>query len=156
MKRFFLAVALILGFAGTAHALPHDFFAGAAAHPALPFRVRAQITGGHNVTLTWSASTSAAACSSTAVPPCTFGYNVFRSTTAGGESSTPINSTPITLLTFVDPVMLTNSPQTFFYTVGAVETVGTVTAASLTNSNEVSASFPGAPAPPAAVVATPK
>lgn len=151
MKRSILAVFLILCFSGSVQARPRPH-----SRAVLPIRVMAQITGGHSVTLTWTASTSAAACSSTATPPCTFGYNVFRGTAAGAESSTPVNSAPVTGLTFVDPVTLTNSPQTFFYTVGAVETVGTVTAASLTNSGEVSASFPGAPAPPTGVVATPK
>ena len=104
-------------------------------------------SGGHCTLLSWTASTSAGACSPTATPPCTFSYNVFRGTVAGGESLTPINAAPVTGLTFTDPVTLTSSPQSFFYTVEAVETVGTV-AASGANSNEVSDSFPGTPSAP--------
>jgi hypothetical protein len=99
----------------------------------------------HSVTLSWTASSSAAGC----VAPCTFGYNVYRGTAAGAENmAAPINSTPIAALTFKDTtISLGASPVTFFYVVQAVETVGTVTLVS-GNSNEVSATFPGLPAAP--------
>ncbi len=108
-------------------------------------------TTGHGTTLSWTASTSATACSS----PCTFGYNVYRGTAAGTEGAAPINAAPITGTTYFDPVTLTSSTQTFFYTVEAVETVGGVTVNSAP-SNEVSVTFPGTPAAPASVVAVPK
>src|SRR5690242_4538980 len=50
-------------------------------------------------------------------------YNVFRGTVSGAESSTPQNTITITGTSYIDPVTLTNSPQTYFYTVEAVETV---------------------------------
>jgi hypothetical protein len=109
-------------------------------------------SAGHSVMLSWTASTSAAGC----VSPCTFGYNVYRGTTAGGENlSTPLNgSTPITALTFQDTsVAVGTSSVTYFYVIEAVETSGGVTLASA-NSNEVSATFPALPAAP--VLGSPK
>ena len=50
------------------------------------------------------------------------GYNVYRGTTAGGESTTPI-ATGITSTTYID-TGLTNG-QKYFYTVKAVNSVGT-------------------------------
>jgi hypothetical protein len=97
----------------------------------------------HCTTLTWIASATQGVT-----------YSVFRGTTSGGESATPLNSSPITALTYIDPVTLTSSPQTFFYFVEAVETSGTITANSLP-SLEVSATFPGIPASPGTPSATP-
>src|SRR5262249_48747596 len=64
----------------------------------------------HCTTLTWVASTTSGVT-----------YNVFRGTVSGAESLTPINASPITALTYIDPVTLTNQQQTFFYYVEAVE-----------------------------------
>jgi hypothetical protein len=80
-------------------------------------------------------------------PNCTFGYNVFKGTVAGAESLTPLNSIPLTALTYTDTITLTSSLQTYFYVVQAVETASGITANSA-NSNEVSATFPGVPAAP--------
>jgi hypothetical protein len=108
--------------------------------------LRAQASG-HSVGLSWTASTSAAGCTS----PCTFGYNVFRGTTSGGESTTPLNATPITGTTYTDStITLGSSAVTYYYVVQAEETVGTVVATAA-NSNEVSATFPGVPAPATAL-----
>jgi hypothetical protein len=88
------------------------------------------------------------------VSPCTFGYNVFRGTTTGGESSTPLNgTTPLTVLTYSDAITLTSSVQTYFYYVEAVETSSGITASSVP-SNEVSATFPAVPAAPVVSVTT--
>lgn len=108
----------------------------------------------HCVVLSWTASTSAAACLTTGTPPCTFGYNVFRGTATGAEGSIPLNASLVTGATFTDPITLTSSPQTFFYTVVGVETVNGVTVIS-TPSNEASASFPGIPTSPSGTTATP-
>jgi hypothetical protein len=99
---------------------------------------------GHAVQLTWIASTGAASC---VAPNCTFGYNVFRGSAAGAESSTPLNSVPLTVLTFTDPITLTSAVQSVFYYVEAVETASGITVSSVP-SNEVSATFPGIPAAP--------
>lgn len=107
--------------------------------------------GSHSVALSWTASASAAACTS----PCTFGYLVFRGTTSGGEN-TQLNSTPITGTSYVDStVTLGTSPVTYFYYVESQETVSGVTVAS-GPSNEASATFPGIPTAPTALVAAPK
>lgn len=101
-------------------------------------------SSGHAVTLTWTASSSATGCTS----PCTFGYNILRGTTAGGESATPLNSSPVIGLTFTDStVTLGSNPISYFYVVQAVETSSGVTVNSA-SSNEVSVTFPGLPAAP--------
>jgi hypothetical protein len=111
--------------------------------PPLPSAMLPPPTG-HAVVLTWVASTSAAAC---VAPNCTFAYNVFKGTAAGAESSTPLNSTPLTALTYTDAITLTSSIQSYFYYVEAVETASGITSPSVP-SNEVSATFPGVPAAP--------
>ena len=116
----------------------------------VPLAVFAQ--SGHSVTLTWTASPSAAAC----VSPCVFGYNVYRGGASGAESATPLNSTPISGLTYVDStVTLGSSPTSYFYYVEAVETESTVTVSS-GPSPEVSATFPGLPVAPPSLTGVPK
>ena len=112
---------------------------------------QAQTAPAHQVTLTWAASASAAACTSS----CTIAYNVYRGTAPGGESTTPINAAPVAVLTYIDPVTLTSAPQTFYYYVETVETAGGVIVNS-TQSSEVSATFPAVPAPPTGLSATEK
>ncbi len=115
--------------------------------PLAPYPAVAEMlppSAGHAVVLTWVASTSAASC---VAPACTFGYNVFRGTAAGAESATPLNSAPLTALTYTDPITLGSSLQTYFYFVEAVETASGITSPSVP-SNEVSATFPGVPAAP--------
>lgn len=97
----------------------------------------------HCTVLNWNAS------STTGVT-----YNVFRGTTAGGESTVPLNSSPITGLTYTDLVTLTTSQQTFFYTVEAVETITGFGAVSSAPSNEASDTFPAIPASPTGNTAT--
>ncbi len=62
------------------------------------------------------------------------GYNVYRGTTAGGESSTPLNSTPLSSATTTYQDTTVTAGTQYFYVVKAVD--GTVTGAS---SNEQSA-----------------
>ncbi|MDE1827245.1 MAG: fibronectin type III domain-containing protein [Thaumarchaeota archaeon] len=70
--------------------------------------------GNAQVTLTWSAplSNGGAAIS---------GYNVYRGTTSGGESTTPIAT--VTTTGYTDSVGLTNG-QTYYYYVTAVNSAG--------------------------------
>lgn len=109
-----------------------------------------------NVGLSWTASTSAAGCTPTSTPACSnFGYNLFVGTTSGGEGTTPVNSSLITGTTYSYAVTLTSNAQTFFFVVQAAETVAGLGTLSSANSNEASAAFPGIPAPPTSLVATP-
>ena len=70
-------------------------------------------TGGHDVMLSWTASTSSGVV----------GYNVYRGTSSGGESSTPVNSSPISTTSFADQ-NVTPGAQ-YFYIVTAVSSNGT-------------------------------
>jgi hypothetical protein len=65
-------------------------------------------TGTHDVILSWTASTTAGVV----------GYDVYRGTTAGGESATPLNSSPITGTTYTDGTV--QAGQTYYYVVTAV------------------------------------
>lgn len=87
--------------------------------------------GGHNITLTWTAS---------ATPNVT--YNVWRGTVAGTHT-TQVNTTPIATVTFADTTGVGGT--TYFYVVRAVNSAGTASA----DSNEVSATFLPLPAPAA-------
>ena len=81
-------------------------------------------TGIHSVVLTWSASPTGGVT-----------YNVFRGTSAGGEGTTPINTSPITLLTFTDTNVTPGT--TYYYTIEAVDSAG-----SSAPSNEATAAIP--------------
>lgn len=94
----------------------------------------------HSATLTWGASTPGT-CAGTP----TLAYNVFRGTTAGGEGTTPLNATPLTVLTFSDTTVALGT--TYFYKVQATEVCGNFTLLSAF-SNEVTAIFPSAPTAP--------
>jgi hypothetical protein len=91
----------------------------------------------NSVTLQWSAGSLGANCAS----PATLSYNVFRGTAAGQESTTPINTSPVTALTYVDSNGLV-AGTTYFYNVKSVELCGTTSISSLAASNEVSALIP--------------
>lgn len=91
----------------------------------------------HQVVLSWTGSTD--------MPspiPAGSGYNIFRGTATGKESTQPINAAPIAALTFTDTSI---TPGAYFYT---VETL--LNGASSVASNEVSAVV--LPAPPTALV----
>lgn len=105
----------------------------------------------HTVTVNWAASTSAAGC----VAPCSLGYNIYKGTVAGAESATPLNAAVLSVLMFTDTIVITSNPQTLFYYVKAVETSDGITIMS-DPSIEVSATFPGKPLPPGALVVVKK
>jgi len=75
-------------------------------------------TGSHDVILSWAASGTSGVV----------GYNVYRGTTSGGESSTPLNSTPINGITYVDANVTAGA--TYYYSVTAVGPDGAQSAAS--------------------------
>ena len=93
------------------------------------------------VALSWTAPAA------TGSPPLT-GYQIFRGTSSGGESSTPVGTTT-TATTFTDTAV---TPGTaYFYTVKAVSPL-----ASSVASNEATATpLPLPPGPPTALTATP-
>jgi hypothetical protein len=69
-------------------------------------------TGSHDVVLSWTASSSSGV----------IGYNVFRGTTPGGESSTPLNSTPINGTTYADASVAAGTE--YYYLVTSVASDG--------------------------------
>jgi len=83
-------------------------------------------TGTHDIILTWTAGTTAGVT----------GYNVYRGTASGKESTTPLNSSPITGTTFTDSNV--TAGKTYYY---MVTTVGSGDVQSA-DSSEVSATVP--------------
>jgi fibronectin type 3 domain-containing protein len=83
-------------------------------------------TGSHDVILSWGASQGSGVV----------GYNVYRGTASGGESSIPLNSTPINGTSYVDATV---TPSTaYYYVVTAVGSNGVQSAPS----NETRATVP--------------
>jgi titin len=78
------------------------------------------------VILSWAASTSSGVV----------GYNVFRGTTSGGESTTPLNSTPINGTSYVD--VNVTAGTAYYYVVTSVGSDGMQSAPS----NETEATVP--------------
>jgi fibronectin type 3 domain-containing protein len=76
--------------------------------------------------LSWTASTSTGVT----------GYYVYRGTTSGAESSTPLNSTPVSGTAFTDESVTAGT--TYYYVVKAVSSGDTESAAS----TEVSVAVP--------------
>ncbi len=108
----------------------------AAAVPAAPTGVSAS-PGPNEALVTWTAPVGAVS------------YNIYRSTTSGGEGSTPV-ATGITGTSYVD-----NAPQngtTYYYTVAAVNAVGTGAQSAESNSVTPSNILAG---PPTGVTVTP-
>jgi hypothetical protein len=95
----------------------------------------------HNVTLTWTASTTTGV-----------NYNIYRSLTAGGPY-TKINATPITGLQYVDTTGVGGTK--YFYVETAVCTAACPAGISGESafSGEASATFLGSPAPGAGLQA---
>jgi hypothetical protein len=86
-------------------------------------------TGTHDVIVSWTSSVTAGVV----------GYYVYRGTASGGESSTPLNSTPVNGTSFTDEGVTAGA--TYYYVVTAVA------------SNEVTQSAPSAEA--SAIIPTP-
>jgi hypothetical protein len=84
-------------------------------------------TGTPDVILTWTASVTSGVA----------GYNVYRGTTSGGESSTPLNSTPINGTTYTDENVTAGA--SYYYVVMAVASNDVTQSA---DSNEASATVP--------------
>jgi hypothetical protein len=84
-------------------------------------------TGAHDIILSWTASATSGIA----------GYNIFRGTTSGGESTTPMNSLPIAGTTYVDENVLAG--QTYYYIVTALGSSGTAQSGA---SAEASATVP--------------
>jgi hypothetical protein len=83
-------------------------------------------TGIHDVILSWTDSPSSGVV----------GYNVYRGTSSGGESSTPLNSTPINGMTYTDENVTAEGK--YYYVVTAVGSDGVQSA----DSNEAEATVP--------------
>lgn len=89
----------------------------------------------HKVTLSFTAPTGTGIT----------GYNMYRGTTAGGESTTPLNSVPFTTTTYVDTTVVALTQ--YFYVVKAV--CASCIPSLSGPSNEVSATVPADGQPPA-------
>jgi fibronectin type 3 domain-containing protein len=85
-------------------------------------------TGSHDVILSWTAS---------ATPPAVTGYNVYRGTASGGESSTALNSTLISGTTYTDENVTAGT--TYYYVVKAIASNGVTLSAP---SKEAAAAVP--------------
>jgi hypothetical protein len=84
-------------------------------------------TGTHDVTLSWTSIGSSGLG----------GYNVYRGTTSGGESSTPVNSSPVIGTTFIDENV--QAGRTYYYVVTALSNNENVQSG---GSNQASATVP--------------
>jgi hypothetical protein len=77
-------------------------------------------TGTHDVIVSWTASPTSGV----------MGYNVYRGTTSGGESSIPLNSTPVYGTTYTDANV--TAGVTYYYMVTAVMSNGSTQSAAST------------------------
>jgi hypothetical protein len=84
-------------------------------------------TGSHDVVLSWTPSPTSGV----------IGYDVYRGTTSGGESSTPLNSTPINGTTYTDENVTAGTK--YYYQVTSVTSNGVTQSAA---SNETAATVP--------------
>ena len=103
--------------------------------PSAPTKLTAA-GGNAQVALTWSAPTSDGGSPIT-------GYDVYEGTTSGGESTTPVNSAPLSASATSYTVRGLSDGTTYYFTVKAINAAGPSSA-----SNEVSATpatTPGAP-----------
>jgi len=83
-------------------------------------------TGSADVILSWLASST----------PGVVGYNIYRGTAPGGESGTPINSSPVNATTYVDANV--TAGLTYYYVLTSVAADG----AQSSRSNETEANVP--------------
>jgi hypothetical protein len=91
-----------------------------------PQTVNLSGTGSHDIILSWIASSTSGVV----------GYNIFRGAASEGESSTPLNSTPINGTTYADENV--TAGVTYYYVVTAVGSNGVQSAPS----NETEATVP--------------
>ena len=92
-----------------------------------PQTVSVSGTGTHDVILAWTASAT----------PGVLGYNLYRGTTSGGESSAPLNSTPMEGATYTDENVTAGAK--YYYVVTAVASNGVTLSE---DSNEAAATVP--------------
>ena len=99
--------------------------------------------------------TVAAGAPTPGTPACTttpsFTFNIYRGTTSGAESTTPLNATPIPSataggFTYTDSTVALGN--TYYYKYSVTEVCGTLNIVSAL-SNEVSQAFPSQPTPAA-------
>lgn len=129
---------------GTPGATPNSLgafstFSAAPSAPSSPTLTSAVGTNG-SATLTWSASQSNGGSPIT-------GYNVFVGGTSGSESTTPVNSSPLSATSY-SVSGLTNG-STYYFTVSALNAIG-----ASASSNELAATPQIAPATPGAPTLT--
>jgi len=107
--------------------------------------INAQVSGGHSAVLTWTASTTSGVT-----------YNVYGGAGAGKESTTAINTSPITSLTFTDSTSAFLTPgTTVCYTVKSFLASNTAGTQLSVASNEACGTIPTtAPAPPTNLTGT--
>lgn len=89
----------------------------------------------HSVTITFTPSTS------TPSGPAGLGYNLYRGTTSGGESSTPLNTTPFACSAncqFINSQNLVEGTTYFYY----IKTIDITSSKLSPPSNEVSGTIP--------------
>jgi hypothetical protein len=89
----------------------YDFNVYGSALPAAPTALSASVRYAYEIDLSWAAPSGSVT-----------GYNVYRGSSSGGESTTPLNSTPITGTSFQDTTV--TPANTYWYIVEALDTAG--------------------------------
>ncbi|MEI8197689.1 MAG: fibronectin type III domain-containing protein, partial [Phycisphaerae bacterium] len=105
--------------------------------PTLPTGVNATPVSASQINLNWTASLGTVA-----------GYNIYRGTTPGGESTTPLNVSLVATTSYSDTTAIAGT--TYYYTVKGVNTSGSSVASTETNA----LTFPAAPTSPIATTAS--
>jgi hypothetical protein len=108
----------------------------------------------HGINYSWTASASAAGCTSSSTPACAGGYNLFIGSASGQESTTPVNSALITGLAYSWTPTTSPLGTTVCAVVQFQETISTLVLSS-PNSTETCYTFPSAPAAPGAPAVAP-
>jgi hypothetical protein len=137
MKKIFSAVAVLILCSVVAHAAPRPRpqIEHSVNGPTLAIAAAVPAGGGHQTNLSWTPSSDGAANP-------TLAYDIYRGTTAGGESATPINASPVaagctssTTCVYTDTSV--SAGATYYYTAKATLNGGFSPA-----SNEVSVQIP--------------
>lgn len=100
--------------------------------PSAPTNLTAAGVSSSEIDLAWTAATGTVT-----------GYNVFRGTAAGGESSTPINTTPLSSSTTSYHDTSVTTGTTYFYVVQAINNTGSSPVSNEANATASSNSAPG-------------